>query len=290
MAKVLPDTHYLIVSDTYQGIKVGEIIVTWLQQNHFIAEIIKITDLATNNRDQFRLAMSELINWCNDNLKGFRDSGYQVIFNLTGGFKSVQGFLQTVGMFYADECIYIFQFSSQLLQIPRLPIKLDVEDVISKKLTTFRRLDSHLMVTKEQVKEIPETLLFFLETDNQVELSEWGKLVWLQAKSTYYRQGLLTSLSDKLIYSDEFEKNVQALQRQSDRIELVNIQCDRLSQFLDSNRTNNPASLDFKLIKNTHKGSTHECDAWHDKDAQRIFGHNLNNGKYIIDRLGKALH
>lgn len=289
--KGTPDTHYLIVSDTYQGIKVGEIIVNWLQQNHFIAEIIQIPDLATNNRDKFRLAMSELINWCNNNLKAFRDSGYQIIFNLTGGFKSVQGFLQTVGMFYADECIYIFQFSSQLLQIPRLPIKLDLEEIVGKNLTTFRCLNSYLSVTKEEVKNIPETLLFFLEEDNQVELSEWGELIWLQAKSTYYQQSLLPPLSQKLVYNDEFKQNIQALQNQRDRVELVNIQCDKLSHFFDSRREYNPTSLDFKPIKNSpFADSTHECDAWHDKDAKRLFGHNLDDGRYIIDRLGKGIH
>jgi CRISPR/Cas system-associated protein Csm6 len=63
-----------------------------------------------------------------------------VVFNLTGGFKSVQGFLQAISSFYADETIYIFQFSSELLQIPRLPIKLDTQGIIDENLTIFRRL------------------------------------------------------------------------------------------------------------------------------------------------------
>ena len=288
--KGTPDYHYLLVSDTYQGVKVGEILSNWLKQDSLLVEVVKIAELATNNRDKFRLAMSELINWCHNTLTNYRNRGYQVIFNLTGGFKSVQGFLQTMGMFYADECVYIFQFSSQLLEIPRLPIKLELEEIVGQNLTVFRRLDSYLSVTKSEAHDIPETLLFFLEEDNQVSLSEWGELIWRQAKSSYYQQELLPPLSDKLVYSDEFKKNIQDLHNRPDRIELINLRCDQLSHFLDTQNEYNPGSLDFKsIISSPFPDSTHECDAWADQDAQRLFGHWLDNGKYIIDRLGKKL-
>ncbi|MGI0482776.1 hypothetical protein ACN4EE_18570 [Geminocystis sp. CENA526] len=169
-----PDTHFILVSDTYQGGKVGEILADWLMNKKLTAQVIKIADLATNNRDSFRLAMSELINWCNDTLMGYREGGYEIIFNFTGGFKSVQGFLQSVGIFYADKCVYIFQFSSELLTIPRLPIKLDTEDIIGNNLKVFRKLDNGFTVKKNECNNIPETLLFYLENEEEVTLSEWG--------------------------------------------------------------------------------------------------------------------
>lgn len=287
--KGTPDSHYLLVSDTYQGGKVGEIIANWLRQHNLLVEVVKIADLATNNRDNFRLAMSELINWCNNTLTGYRESGYQIIFNLTGGFKSVQGFLQTVGMFYADECVYIFQFSSQLLQIPRLPIKLDLEEIVGKNLDVFRKLNSHISVTKVETHNIPETLLFFMEEDEQVQLSEWGELIWLQAKPNYYQQKLLSPLSDKLVYSEEFKNNVSNLPK--NRIKEINIRCDQISRYLDFNQQDDLKSFDFKQLKGKgYKNSTHECDAWADGKAKRLFGHFIEDGKYIIDCLGNALH
>lgn len=286
-----PDSHFLLVSDTFQGEQVGEIITAWLTQQKFTAQVIKFPDLATNNRDSFRLAMSDLIQWCDETLTGYRDSGYQVIFNLTGGFKSVQGFLQTLGMFYADECVYIFQFSEQLLQIPRLPISLDTQGIVGENLTIFRKLFLGFPVNKSSCKNIPETLLFFFDEDEEISLSEWGKLIWLQAKPHYYQAELLPPLSDKLVFSEEFKGNVLDLKNRPDRVELINIQCDKLSRYLDSNRQDNLSSLDFKPItKSPYPDSTHECDAWHDQDAKRLFGHNLDNGKYIIDRLAPALH
>ncbi len=286
--KKTPDFYYCVVTDTYLGQQVGNIIVDWLKQQSFIAEVVDISDLATNNRDNFRLAMSELINWCHKNLTDYRKSGYKIIFNLTGGFKSVQGFLQAIGMFYADECVYIFQFSNELLQIPRLPISLDIEGIVGNNLAVFRRLGLNQPVSKAECVDIPETLLFFLDDDNQVSLSEWGELVWFQAKSYYYQQELLPSLSEKLIYSSEFAKGVLSLA--GDRLELINYRCDQLSLCLDSLGSYNPNSLDFKKLKGKPwKDSTHECDAWSDQDAQRLYGHYLGDGKYQIDRLGKHL-
>lgn len=287
----MPDYHFLIVSETYQGAKVGEIIGDWLRQYNLIVEVVKIDDLTTNNRNNFRLAMSELINWCRNTLKGYRDSGYEIIFNLTGGFKSVQGFLQTVGMFYADECVYIFQFSSELLRIPRLPIKLNAEEFVGENLTVFRKLNSNFPVTKSECEKIPETFLCFLEEEESViGLSEWGDLIWNEVKSSYYRQELLLPLTDKLVYSEEFKKNIQDLKNEPKKIELVNERCDQLTRFLDAPNKYNPPSLDFKPINNSpFSDSTHECDAWADEDAKRLFGHWLDNGKYIIDRLGKKL-
>jgi putative CRISPR-associated protein (TIGR02619 family) len=286
-----PDYHYLLISDTYQGEQVGEIIKSWLENQELMVVIVKIPDLATKNRDNFRVAMSELIKWCHSTLTGYRDSDYQVIFNLTGGFKSVQGFLQTIGMFYADECVYIFQFSSQLLTIPRLPISLDSEGIVEKNLTIFRKLALGFSVSKEDCKAIPETLLFFLETEKQISLSEWGELIWLEAKNRYYQEDLLPPLSDKLVYSDEFKEQLKNLQKRPDRINIINNQCDKLSRYLDSNRQENLKSLDFKTLTNPpFLDSTHECDAWSDQDAQRLYGHNLSNGQYMIDRLGQALH
>ena len=150
---------------------------------------MKISDLATSDPERFRLAMSKLIEWCDETLTGYREQNWHVIFSLTGGFKGVNGFLQAIAMFYAHESVYIFQSSSQLLRIPRLPITIDKEGVVGKHLSIFRRLAVEFPVTHREAEGIPETLLF--PVDEQVMLSEWGELVWRQAKPTYYEQELL---------------------------------------------------------------------------------------------------
>lgn len=284
-----PDYHFILVSDTYQGQEVGNIIVTWLKQQGLLAEVINIPDLATNERDRFRLAMSELVNWCETVIRPYRQIQYRVIFNLTGGFKSVQGFLQAIGMFYADESIYIFQYSSELLQIPRLPIKLDAVEYIEQNLTIFRRLSLDFPVSKADCQNIPETLLFFLENDQTVALSEWGVLIFSQLKTAYYEKELLPPLSDKLLYSQRFQDDCKSLD--AHKMREVNIRCDQISRYLDSDKEAHLKSLDFKQLKGKQYGeSTHECDAWSDGKAKRLYGHFIDHGKYLIDRLDHALH
>ena len=48
--------------------------------------------------------------------------------------------------------------------------------------------------------------------------------------------------------------------------------------------------LDFKQIKGKAMSpSTHEIDAWSDKDAKRIFGH-YEGDAFVLDKLNKGLH
>ena len=278
--------HFLLVSDTYQGDQVGEMVVAWLRNKGVNASKMKISDLATSDPERFRLAMSKLIEWCDETLTGYREQNWHVIFSLTGGFKGVNGFLQAIAMFYAHESVYIFQSSSQLLRIPQLPITIDKEGVVGKHLSIFRRLAVEFPVTHSEAEGIPETLLF--PVDEQVMLSEWGELVWRQAKPTYYEQELLSPLSSRLEYSDRFQKEASELKR--DRLSLLNHRLDQLSRCLETDGKYNPTSLDFKKLNNKpFPKATHECDAWSDGDAKRLYGHFENNGTFLIDQLGAHL-
>jgi putative CRISPR-associated protein (TIGR02619 family) len=279
--------HYLLVSDTYQGEQVGDLVVAWLESQGVIASKIKITDLATSDPETFRSAMSELIRWCDEILTVYRKQNWRVIFSLTGGFKGVNGFLQALAMFYAHESVYIFQGSSELLRIPQLPITIDHEGIVGKHLTAFRKLNLKLPVTRQEWEAIPEILL--IEWDEQVGLSEWGELVWLYAQSPYYQGELLPPLSSRLHYSDRFRKEVSTIER--DRVEMINKRLDQLSCYLETNGEYNPPSLDFKKLKGKpFQKATHECDAWSDADAKRLYGHFENHGIFFIDHLSPALH
>ncbi|MEN9243787.1 MAG: hypothetical protein Q6K81_02720, partial [Gloeomargarita sp. DG02_5_bins_242] len=278
------DIHILLATATYQGQQTTQLIASWLQQQGCQVQIAEVSpDLNVRSADEFRLAMAELVEWAERTLPGYRESQYQIVFNLTGGFKSVNGFLQTIGMFYADECVYIFQNSSELIQIPRLPIKLDVEGMIGANLLTFRRLDQQQDLSTAECAKLPETLLFI--SDGKARLSEWGQLVWQRCKQQYYSQQLLEPLSPKIRYSDAFRKTVAALPPQ--RKEIINKQLDQLSRCLDSQQTYNPKSLDFKALKGNPYPSTHQCDAWSDLDAQRLFGH-FEGDTFVIDQLGQG--
>ena len=121
-----PDQHHLICTDTAQGQKTGELIRDFLVDRGFSTSTYTPEGLSTKDTAAFTTGIKALIRWLEDNVPWRRDGGYRVIFNLVGGFKSLQGYMNTFGAFYADEVIYIFEAqTADLITIPRLPIQID---------------------------------------------------------------------------------------------------------------------------------------------------------------------
>ena len=129
------DQHYLICTDTFQGQTTGNLIAEFLRDQGFTVSVETPEGLSTQDTESFTKGTKELITWL-DNAIPRPDSGWDVIFNLVGGFKSLQGYMQTFGTFYADEIVYIFEGSSDLIKIPRLPIQIDTT-VVQEHRTTF---------------------------------------------------------------------------------------------------------------------------------------------------------
>ncbi|MCS6958619.1 MAG: putative CRISPR-associated protein [Pseudanabaenaceae cyanobacterium SKYGB_i_bin29] len=279
------DFHYLVCTDTWLGEVTAELVQTWLLDKVTSqVQIYRQKDLRTANLLEFQFALSELVGWIDETVTGYRNSNYQIVFNLTGGFKSVQGFLQALANFYADETIYIFENATELLRIPRMPVRMIVEEEIKNNLQTFRRLAENLPVTEQEVSSIPDILL--LEIDGRYGFSAWGELQWRQIKDSIYSQEILPSPSPKIRYGDRFLDSTKGLM--TDRYVILNCRIDQLACYLERPDQPNPNSLDFKLIKNPYPPSTHEMDAWSDLDAKRLYGH-FEDNVFVLDRLDKHL-
>ncbi|MCP5494971.1 MAG: putative CRISPR-associated protein [Leptospiraceae bacterium] len=278
------DYYILLCTDTWLGEQTALLVESWLKKQNLTTEVRRQKDLQTNNLESFQVALSDLVKWCEEVIKGYKDSQYYVIFNLTGGFKSVQGFLQTLALFYADESVYIFETGNELLRIPRLPVKMAEVDYIRQNLAAFRRLSLELSDKSDSTEKIPET--FLLEIDGEKTLSAWGEIVWHSAKKEIYKDCVYESPINKVRFSQKFLKSVENLE--TDRCVLVNQKVDQLCKYLQTKQ--NVSSLDFKELKGNPKPpSTHEIDAWSDKDAKRIFCH-YENGILVLDELGKGFH
>lgn len=235
----------------------------------------------------FQFALSELVHQLTLTLDDFRRQGYRIVFNLTGGFKSVQGFLQTLGNLYADETVYVFEApNSPLLRIPRLPVRLDATETVRRHIRAIRRLANSLEVPDTELSEVPET--FLLRMDHEVSLSPWGALVWDQVRKELYGERVWPSPSDRFEFGRDFLKSTQ--NQPSDRLLNLNDKLDKLAVYLESSHRRPPQSLDLKPIKgNPTPPSTHEFDAWADRDAKRVYCHYQDN-TLVLDRLGAALH
>lgn len=279
------DQHVLLATDTWLGESTARMVADVLDRYGHPVEIRRVRDLRTDDPDSFRWAMSDLVAWCAETLKGYRDAGYRVVFNLTGGFKSVQGFMQALGMVYADESIYVFERTEQLLRLPRLPVQLDSEAILRRHLAVFRRIAAGLPVCEAEVADVPESLVNVL--DGQAVFSPWGELVWREACRGIYSAGLLPFITPKLISGSQFERSLEKLG--PDQLRQINERLDQLARRLEEGENYNPRSLDFKKLKTPAQNSTHECDAWAEHGALRLFGH-YESGRYVIDRLDKGLH
>lgn len=278
------DTHWLIATDTWLGEVTARAIGEVLDQAGHTTTIKRISDMRTNNLAEFRNAMSELARLCAQEVRGMREGGWRVVFNLTGGFKSVQGFMQALGMLYADESVYVFERTSELLRLPRLPITLDADVLVRGHQRVFRRLAVGLPVSATESATVPDTLL--MEIDGQVALSVWGDVVWAEAGDQLLSERLWESVDEKVRFSDQLAAEVSACSR--DEVRQVNQRLAEVARHLHEPGYN-PRRLDFKKLKGAHGCWTHECDAWAQGGAKRLFGY-FDGGVFVVDALAKGLH
>lgn len=284
------DVYVLIHTDTQLGTDAAELIQAKLESYSITPQLERVESLTTLSRQSFDKGLRHLVDWAARTLPAYRAKKYHIIFNLVGGFKSVQGFMQTLGMFYADEIVYIFESGSELLRIPRLPVDLNsaAQEIMRAHARLFRRLDVlGPQPDEDNLHKIPESMLE--RADDLLDFSPWGKLVWNAFKPELYAERLLDSPSSKIRFKPSFEKDARHLPK--DRYIILNERIDDLMNYLESGNSPNLNRLDIKPLKNKEKfsPSTHEADAWADADCRRIFFH-YESGIAELDSLIPPLH
>lgn len=274
--------HWLLNTDTWLGEKTAEILKNWLEAKGLQAQAHTIQDLSTRELLVFRSGLSELAKWAEMTLRGYRDTqGWKVVFNLVGGFKSVNGFMQVLGMFFADELIYIFESENSLLRIPRLPVDLDegAYSTIRKNLEVVRRLAWGGDVEAANARELPEAMV--MEMDGKVLLSPWGEILFARFKEKVYGEKVFPAPHPRLRFGPGFEKSVSDLA--SDRVFLINEHIDDFCRWLERGLSLKRSPVK-KIQGKKPASSTHELYAWSDKDARRIFLHE-EEGTWVFDEL-----
>jgi putative CRISPR-associated protein (TIGR02619 family) len=255
--------HYLICTDTYEGIMCANLIQEYLESKGVtIVTKIEIPNLKVDNTSSAHNGLSELTKIISEITK--KTNG-KIIFNLVGGFKLLQGFMQTLGMFYADEMFYLFEGKKEPIKIPKLLVKFDYSDNI---IESLRRISFEL----EALQGADLGVLILDGTP--IMLSEWGELVWQQVKKSYYlklRDPLLPTVS----YSDGFKRDFDKLNN-NDKVELHE-HIDYVSKYLFTNDKRwNIASVYFHSLEGLPNGMTHEFDCFTGRD-DRVYGKFKNN-------------
>lgn len=197
------DIHFLLASDTYQNKITSEILQSFLINQGINISINTPAGFTTGSNEAFTQGIDELLNWFEETIPGYKDSGYEICFNLVGGFKAIQGFVNTFGMFYADKIIYIFEgVNSELITIPRLPIKINTE-VIKPVEFALMAAENSVAINVNQLAKVPESLIFVY--NDEAILSNWGRLTWNNCKYDLFKKDLL--LFPCLVYEKSFEKD-----------------------------------------------------------------------------------
>lgn len=278
------DMYMLLATDTALGKQTAESISRWLEAKGYTTNIISANGLRTASLNEFRESLSELVKKLIETLTGYQASGYNIHFNLTGGFKGLNGFLQALSTLYADQTFYLFEGSKELLFIPKLPFSLDADAIINNNLTAFRRISQGLSVTGLDYQKIPDSLLFAV--DDEVMLSEWGELLWQASYKKIYQQGLLPSISERVIYADTFEASMKGLPAHI--LEIVNARITDLAVYAENNCKQALKTLDPKPLQQKHykERNLWECDL---DPHNRIFM--VKSGySFTLEKVDKALH
>lgn len=283
--------HILIHTDTWLGDEAARLIENKLSAlGADSVESYRVPKLSTRSLQDFNEGAINLVEWAATTLPGYRDSQYHVVFNLVGGFKSVQGFMQTIGMFYADESIYIFETASELLRIPRLPVNLEdaARKLFEERHSLYRLFCIGQVVpsTDQRIFGIPDTLLFHF--DGECDWSPWGKLLWENTKPGLYQFRLLDPPTHRIRFTDAFRKHAERAPKA--KLATLNERIDDLARWLLSPDHPNLKRLDVKELRgNPRPPSTHEADAWADADCRRLFFHHEGD-TVVLDRLDSPLH
>jgi putative CRISPR-associated protein (TIGR02619 family) len=206
------DIHYLISTDTAQGQATANIIREYLVSQGVVnVSIPSPNGLSTATTQAFSSGIDGVIEFLEKEVKPLRDR-YEIVFNLTGSFKSLQGYMNTLGMFYADQIVYIFEGeNSELITIPRLPISIDQSQLVPHAVTMALLAEGD-GVGANEVQGLPEGLI--AQVDGRYILSNWGNLMWKRGKDDLLGDRLLDFPG--LVYGDRFRadfKGVNAADR-----------------------------------------------------------------------------
>ena len=289
------DEHYLLVTDTYLGRRAFLCISGWIKRRFGRPpQMVSAGGLNTADISDFRAALADIVHQLDrqHRLLDWRNQGYHVVFNLTGGFKSVNGFMQTIGMLFANECFYLFEGSRELMRVPRLPIGLDTTGAFGANLAAVRRMANGAELTRIECGTLPETLLFEV-SGSGVTLSEWGLSLWIAERREHYGKALMDPISVRLRFSDHFQRQGDGrtgILRQDDRLDQLNCRLDELARCMDGGGQSggyNPRGLRFKKLASQVSGSTHEFHIWTDLD-RRGYGH-YDDDRFVVDRIDDHL-
>lgn len=181
------DTHLLITTDTAQGLVASELVETFLKNQGVMNTNTYYTPgFSLNESTTFAEGIANLFNYVQEVILSSKKTQQTICFNLVGSFKAIQGYFNTIGMFYADEIIYVFEGSQEIIKIPKLPVQVDKSDIEPYKVQLAMMDVGDVPKSWTEAQKVP--LDWVLIDGQEMTLSTWGKLLWSQCKDFFLSQ------------------------------------------------------------------------------------------------------
>jgi CRISPR/Cas system-associated protein Csm6 len=208
------DIHWLITTDTAIGEEAANTIQSFLQSQGLNVNIYQPKGFSTASVEAFTDGIAQILTWLDDSIGGYKDSGYRISLNLAASFRTLQAYMDIIGMLYADELIYIFEGKpSKLITIPKIPLQIDSSLI---QPVQFALMNAGASIPIEELRSIPEVFLFVV--DDEATLSNWGKLIWNKSKIDFLTHNLLAF--PRLKYEPAFLKDYENIIDMEERIKL----------------------------------------------------------------------
>jgi putative CRISPR-associated protein (TIGR02619 family) len=269
LSQAQTDVHWLVATDTYLGRQAAKVVETFLREQGLNCNVHTPPNLSTLEPRTFSVGIKNLIHWCEETIPEYRKAQYHVAFNLTGAFKSLQGYLNIAGMFYADEMVYIFETGQRLLSIPRLPLQIDTE-VLRDYRVELALMAQGRIYPEEQVGGIPAGMLDVDQKGNAL-LSDWGTIVWNRARQTLLGDDLLSF--PRLQYTDSFRRDFKSASS-TERAELQE-KLAKVSALLEDHNGNTSAlkqdgGLQYNIFANQKSKDGRPIGHFRISDSRRV--------------------
>lgn len=181
------DTHLLITTDTAQGLIAAEIIEIFLINQGLTSTSTYYTPgFSLNESETFAEGIANLFTYIKEIITSFKKNQYTICFNLVGSFKAIQGYFNTIGMFYADEIIYVFEGSNDIIRIPKLPVEVKQSSIEPYKVQLAMMDVGDVPKIWQEAQRVPSD--WVLVDGQEMTLSTWGKLLWSQCSDFFLSQ------------------------------------------------------------------------------------------------------
>jgi len=165
------DELFFLHTDTYLGKLAAGLYAEFLGDRFGLkCYAVRVPGLRTDSFENFNRGLASL--YSDEFLKLYKNPSGKVIFVLSGGFKSWSGYMQSIGMLYADEILYQFESGGHLISIPKIPVKADLAD---NAVMALKLILSGADITDEVKNSLPAAA--YTERDGKILLTNMGKLL-----------------------------------------------------------------------------------------------------------------